>query len=67
LAIRAVISFEWKHKVAAATHVTGTFASRGVSDSDVEEGSHICSEIKVANMFQLLKRMIALEETNNMH
>jgi hypothetical protein len=61
VAIRAVSSYEWKHKVAATTDVTGTFVSHGVSDSDVQEGIHIFSKIKVTSLSQLLKLMIADE------
>jgi hypothetical protein len=57
LANTAVSSYEWEHKVAATTDVIGTFASRGISDSDVEEGSHIFSAIKIANTSQLLNCM----------
>jgi len=48
LAIRAASSYEWEHKVAATTDVTGTFASRGIS-----EGSHTFSETKITGSSQL--------------
>lgn len=57
LAIRAVSSYEWEHKVAAKTDVTGTFASRGIADSDFEEGSHTFSEITITITSQLLNCM----------
>ena len=43
--------------MATTTGVTGTFASRCISDSDVGEGSHMFREIKIAITSQLLNFM----------
>jgi hypothetical protein len=39
------------------TDVTGNFASRGNLDSDVEEGSRMSSEVKIASTSQSLNFM----------
>ena len=43
--------------MAATTYVIGIFASRSISDSDIEEGSDMFSAIKIASTSQLLNCM----------